>query len=483
MSAPAIQELRFAQPRETAFRSHRWVPALQVIADLVAVELALVVGIAFRVALRPWFSISLAPAQVRGIGLCLLALPLSNLFAGLYTGYGLAPVERLRRRCRAHLIASSWIIWWGYLLNRETWSRGVLLMTLALAAVVLPLVERALIRALVKFDLWGMSVIVFGTGDTGQAVAARMSSQSALGLVPILVVETDSGAPWSGAMLASAAEAHLRSLALEQPRVAVIAMPSLEERRRHLLLETLPFRRIILMPEIPQIQTHSVTTVEIGGALALALNRNLLVPWNRWLKRALDCAIAALLLIAGAPVIAACALWIRCASKGPVFYSQERLGHRNLAIRVLKLRTMHRNAERELLERLAVDPDLHREWESSFKLHRDPRIVPGAGRFLRRTSLDELPQLWNVLRGDMSLIGPRPFPAYHLQRFDADFQRLRACVRPGMTGLWQVSARSEGDLETQKSLDTYYIRNWSLWLDFEIAIRTLRAVVRGRGAY
>ncbi len=105
------------------------------------------------------------------------------------------------------------------------------------------------------------------------------------------------------------------------------------------------------------------------------------------------------------------------------------------------------------------------------------------GHILRKTSLDELPQLWNVLKGEMSLVGPRPFPAYHLESFDGEFRRLRRRVLPGMTGLWQVSERSNGDLRVQRSLDTYYIRNWSVWQDIYLLVATLRAVLLSRGAY
>jgi lipopolysaccharide/colanic/teichoic acid biosynthesis glycosyltransferase len=117
------------------------------------------------------------------------------------------------------------------------------------------------------------------------------------------------------------------------------------------------------------------------------------------------------------------------------------------------------------------------------KLRDDPRIIPRIGQFLRRFSVDELPQLWNVLRGEMSLIGPRPLPDYHLAALDRAGADLRRHVRPGMTGLSQVSGRSSRSLEEQQHLDGYYVRNWSLWLDLHILARTVLAVVRGRGAW
>jgi lipopolysaccharide/colanic/teichoic acid biosynthesis glycosyltransferase len=150
---------------------------------------------------------------------------------------------------------------------------------------------------------------------------------------------------------------------------------------------------------------------------------------------------------------------------------------------VPKLRTMHAEAEALLLRVLSESSESRAEWSCRFKLRKDPRILPAVGNFLRKTSLDELPQLWSVFKGEMSLVGPRPFPAYHLDEFSQRFRTLRGRVKPGLTGLWQVSDRADGDLAVQETLDTYYIRNWSLWLDLYILARTVRAVLFPKGAY
>jgi len=149
---------------------------------------------------------------------------------------------------------------------------------------------------------------------------------------------------------------------------------------------------------------------------------------------------------------------------------------------VLKVRSMYQDADERLEAHLASNPDAKREWERNFKLRNDPRILPYIGKIIRKSSIDELPQLWNVACGSMSLVGPRPLPEYHLNGFDREFQEVRSTVQPGLTGLWQVSDRSDGDLETQKSQDLFYIRNRSLWMDLYIILQTVPAVLSARGA-
>jgi len=197
------------------------------------------------------------------------------------------------------------------------------------------------------------------------------------------------------------------------------------------------------------------------------------------LRRCVDRLIALLLLIAFSPLMLACACLIR-KSGGPATFAHYRVGSSGRLFRCFKFRTMCVDAERALREILETDAELRDEWRRSFKLANDPRVTP-IGRWLRRSSLDELPQLINVLRGDMALVGPRPITLTELRLYGpARWQYLS--VLPGMTGLWQVSGRNRVSYERRVQLDDEYVRNRSIWLDCRILVRTVLVVLTNDGA-
>jgi lipopolysaccharide/colanic/teichoic acid biosynthesis glycosyltransferase len=243
------------------------------------------------------------------------------------------------------------------------------------------------------------------------------------------------------------------------------------------------FRHVVLIREYDDLPVEGLQIRTLGSLVGIEYTNNLLLHGNRLLKRVLDVFLALVGLVAAAPVIVCAAALVRLLDGRPAFFVQDRAGLNGRRIAVPKIRTMRREAEKGLEEHLAANPDLREEWEAHYKLKSDPRLIPIIGRFFRRFSVDELPQLWTVLRGDMSVVGPRPFPDYHMRHFSAEFLGLRRRVRPGITGLWQVTVRSAGGTAEQESYDSYYIRNWSAWLDLYILSRTIAAVVSGRGAY
>jgi Undecaprenyl-phosphate galactose phosphotransferase WbaP len=334
---------------------------------------------------------------------------------------------------------------------------------------------------------WRVPVIILGAGDTARIVIHNLQENRVLAYNPVLCLDDDlqkqgfcEGVPVVGSLLIA------ESLAEEHGiHHAIVAMPSMS--REHLIKHMRRWGKVIpnilIIPNLFGVGSLWVEPHDLGGVLSLELKHQLLNPLNRVIKRIIDLLCAGVGIIITAPIIALAALWIKAVSPGAAFYRQKREGRDKRAIYILKLRTMYPDADSMLQRLLEESPNARTQWNQFCKFSDDPRILPGIGRFLRRTSLDELPQLINILRGDMSLVGPRPFPAYHNNRFDEDFRTLRLQVTPGLTGLWQISARSDGNLDVQALLDSYYVRNWSLWLDLYILVRTFRVLVNQKGAY
>lgn len=200
-------------------------------------------------------------------------------------------------------------------------------------------------------------------------------------------------------------------------------------------------------------------------------------------KRLFDIAFSLLILILFSPVYLVLTLLIAFSSQGPIFYIQERVGKNYKPFNCIKFRTMVSNADEVLMQMMETSPELRQEFEDSFKLKHDPRITK-IGRFLRITSLDEFPQFWNVLKGDMSVVGPRPLVEEELPKYGSAIEQILT-IRPGITGLWQVSGRNDIPYPRRVQIDLHYVKFGNMWLDFWIVLKTVGVVIipKDNGAY
>ena len=487
MSFDLVLAKRLIESRSLARDIREWRPAWLIIllADVIALELCVLLGYLTRLALGPIWPIEISTAQFASIAVGVLALPVALHFMGMYPGYGINPILRLRQRIMASFVLFGLLIAWNYLERIDALSRGILIATMMYAFVIPFIVEAMTRKALIRLRLWGQPTVILGANETAENIVKLLQARPELGHIPVALFD-DNASKWGQTVHGIEVLgplAHAGALDHTRIRTAILAIAMEDGQREAAILDKLRFENIILVPRLFGIQSLWVSPIDLDGMVGLQVKNNLSLRHNIMVKRVLDYAIALPAAILSLPVLIVSALWIMLVDGWPIFFTQERRGHHGRTIRVLKLRTMYRDAEARLEAHLAANPAARDEWQRFFKLKKDPRVLPGVGAFLRRTSLDELPQIFNVLRGEMSLVGPRPFPEYHLAQFDRSFCEFRATVAPGLTGLWQVSARSDGDLIVQKSLDSYYIRNWSLWLDLYILMRTIVTVVRGSGAY
>jgi Undecaprenyl-phosphate galactose phosphotransferase WbaP len=482
MSATAAAAARTLEIPQIPQRS--WATPAIVLIDVVALEVSLLLACLVRYFLHSLFPIGLEAPQYLGLAVGVLTLPLAYYWVGLYPGYGMGAVQRIRGRVYATFTVFCVLLIWNYSFHDHQWSRGVLVFTMFFALILAPALESPLRKAMIVRGICGVPVVILGAGTTGTSVVKALRKERDLGFVPIAFLDDDPQ-KWGSEICGVSVLGPLASVGAFEGRakVALVAMPRIGGELLSNLVQSLSFASIIVIPDLFGIQSLWITSRDLGGVLGLEVKKNLLVASNRMLKRLLDYAVALPIAIVSAPFIFLCALWIKSISPGSAFFRQEREGKGGKRITVLKLRTMYPNSESLLEEHLNNHPEEKLMWLRHYKLKTDPRVLPGIGRFLRRYSLDELPQLWNVLRGDMSLVGPRPFPYYHLDTFSPAFRLLRSSVMPGVTGLWQVSARSDGDTRVQQVEDTYYIRNWSLWLDVYLLLRTVHSVVAPKGAY
>jgi undecaprenyl-phosphate galactose phosphotransferase len=380
-----------------------------------------------------------------------------------------------------------------YLL-KVNFSRAWVLTSWFLVVPAVPLARRLVKQVALELGRWLQPTVIVGTGPNAREIAAAYDARNNhLGYQVQAFLDLAPGAAEGSLRVGGRdipvlpLDAQAKELPgwLGQPHV-VVALELDEMLGREGLIESLSFYHgdidvISPLKGLP-INNTRVSHFFSRDILSMRIHNNLARPWPQLVKRAFDLLAASALLLFLAPLLALVALRIRLVDGGGVIFAHTRVGRHGRLFPCYKFRTMVANSAEVLAELLARDPAARAEWAKDRKLRHDPRIT-AIGRFLRKTSLDELPQLLNVVRGEMSLVGPRPVVPDELELYgEARIYYLQ--VRPGLTGLWQISGRNDVDYERRVSLDAWYVRNWTLWYDILILFRTLLVVPgRGNGAY
>jgi Undecaprenyl-phosphate galactose phosphotransferase WbaP len=402
----------------------------------------------------------------------LAVYPFVFAYEGLYTKR-LVAWEETRRYVRGVVIATAAVMILLFLWRIWIVSRVAVLLALLFSMVLTPLVRLFLKKLLAVFGLGQQQLVVLGGGATAEQFLVELRRQRALGY---LVARQVPHTPGTGDVESALAEAVVPG------SVLAIVSDSFtpDEMRLVLRLAERRFAELLVVPTAALLQSTAAEVEQVGSTLVMKYRYSLLRPLNTYTKLALELVLTLLLLMVLSPVFLVLSIVVKASSKGPVLFRQKRIGRGRRMFDCLKFRTMYTDAEQRLEEMLASDAALREEWLRYARIPDDPRVTR-VGRFLRRFSLDEWPQLWNVLRGEMALVGPRPYLPVESDRIGESLDTI-VRVRPGMTGLWQVSGRTSLPFKERLTLDEFYIRNWSLWMDLSILLRTLRAVISARGA-
>jgi len=439
--------------------------AVLLLGDLAAVAFAAAVSIL----IWPHFSAGLSSELYLRLWPVLFLFPLAYAATGLYPGFGRNPAEELRLLTVATCVVYPALAVTVFLLkDASTYSRGVFVGAWLQTLFFVPVLRSIVRSTCARKSWWGYPVAVIGAAPAAAEIASSLARQPELGLKPAAVLDDPE-------LAIPLAQQGVRHVIFALTGTSPHTVGEFFDRCSEL------FPNIIVIPEMAGLSSLWVEARDLNGVLGLGVQQRLLMPGPRVVKRVLDLGLVAILGTVALPLIAVISLAIKITSPGPVFYGQTRRGRGGGPFVAWKFRSMYENAGAVLEQWLASDPSLREEWLQYQKLRHDPRITP-LGRFLRRTSLDELPQLWNIVRGQMSFVGPRPIMAEEISRYGDGFV-LYVKVTPGLSGMWQVSGRNNLSYEQRVKLDLYYVRNWSVWLDLHILFRTIRVVVLGDGAY
>lgn len=404
----------------------------------------------------------------------------------LYRSVGMHPVVELERVVTATIITFLTLLMIVVWRSERDVVNQVLCVTISglISCLALPSIRHLVRCRLGKTEWWRQPLVIIGGSDGVESLIKEIEMESHLGWKPIGFVE-EFQKNWdraSNSKYCLGDEEDLPDVA-ERKGVfwGVIDSRWMSNNDAQYFFD----RYHHVLPNLVAVlggkgKTAFSLDIHCGGATGICYHSSLSLFVPRLVKRLVDILVSGVAIVLLSPLFLLIMLAIRLSSLGPILYSQERIGLGSAPFQIWKFRSMVPEAEKVLQNCLARDPKLEAEWASSQKLSNDPRITR-IGKLLRKTSLDELPQLWNVFEGSMSLVGPRPIVKSEIEKYGSVFW-LYQRAKPGITGLWQVSGRNLTSYETRLEYDSFYVRNWSIWLDWYILLKTFRVVILCEGA-
>ncbi len=505
--------------------------------DWASLSLAALVGIALNTATFGDFRLD---SYVLGMPVMVMCVALFTAL-GQYSAMANSPPDEIRNTTMAltFVLASAMVMGFAIRTHGTHWTPWGALGWWGAALFLVPICRSVLRGQCAASAWWGHPVVVIGAGKVGRTTVRTLRAQPGFGLKPVMILDDDrakhgtlrarisgdgievksvtqhttdlvtpsmraktsdlvatdappkpaSTPPRARGMFAEVegvpvvggfalASVLARRLGISY---AIVALPNQSGEQLVEITERVggAFSHLLVIPDLAGFASLGVPARDVGGVLGIEVRQQLMLPWPRLAKRIIDVALTLLGGLCILPFIALLCLAIRLDSRGPVFYFQERVGRDGQRFRAAKFRSMHGDGEARLKAVLDADPKLRAEYEEFHKLTNDPRVTR-VGRIVRKYSLDELPQLWNVVRGEMSLIGPRPYLDREIPQMNGR-EGIILRAMPGMTGLWQVSDRNATGFAARLRMDVHYVRNWSPWLDIYILARTVGVVLRGTG--
>ncbi len=405
-------------------------------------------------------------------------------FLYFYKIYNIRPSfwQELKKILKAITISTVFVFFILALLKISQEVSRFIIITMALSSFILIPSIKALIKfILYKSGIWHANSIIIANKDNQySAFLKKIQNNWYVGYRPSYVIELDSAEDYTNLK-------RLTKRRLEEIiKAHNIVLPILYKIDKNKFFDVfikldIYFDNIKLIPDLHSLFVNNINVESDGDNLLINFNNNLLKFNNRIIQYLFNKVASVVIAVLIFPILLIVTILIKLDSRGPAFYKAKRIGYNEKVFYVYKFRTMFNDADKKLNDLLESSEELKNEFEENFKLKRDPRVTR-IGRFLRKTSLDELPQIFNVFKGEMNLVGPRPIVNDEIEKYGEAFYELIK-VKPGVSGLWQVSGRSDVGYDERVQLDLFYIKNWSLWMDIIILIKTLFVVIQGRGAY